>query len=197
MSLPESFDLNKENINESSLGYPKSLQELREQIHLLTKNEYVDIQDLCTLMENYKCDLNEVQRYINFQPNIYTRNLIDGGNGKFNFILLCWNTKSGSPIHDHTSSHCIMNSQPSNAENGNQSMNIIAEQQLHAGEVSYMHDRIGLHRVGNPSETEGSMSLHLYMPPFDHCKIFKQETGEENTVPIKFHTIDGKIPSPQ
>ena len=38
----------------------------------------------------------------------YTRNLVDAGNGKFNLMVLCWNTSQGSAIHDHANSHCFM-----------------------------------------------------------------------------------------
>ena len=38
----------------------------------------------------------------------YTRNLVDAGNGKFNLMVLCWNTSQGSAIHDHHNAHCFM-----------------------------------------------------------------------------------------
>lgn len=38
----------------------------------------------------------------------YTRNLVDAGNGKFNLMVLCWNTSQGSAIHDHANAHCFM-----------------------------------------------------------------------------------------
>lgn len=39
-------------------------------------------------------------------------------------------------------------------------------------QVSYMHDKIGLHRMSNKSSTSPAISLHLYSPPFAQCKTF-------------------------
>lgn len=38
----------------------------------------------------------------------YTRNLVDEGNGRYNLIVLCWDTAQGSSIHSHADSHCFM-----------------------------------------------------------------------------------------
>ena len=33
---------------------------------------------------------------------------MDLGNGKFNLLVVCWNTSQGSAIHDHANAHCFM-----------------------------------------------------------------------------------------
>ena len=38
----------------------------------------------------------------------YTRNLVDEGNGRYNLIVLCWDSAQGSSIHNHADSHCFM-----------------------------------------------------------------------------------------
>lgn len=48
---------------------------------------------------------------------------------------------------------------------------------LGKGEVAYIHDKIGLHRISNPSSTKPAISLHLYTPPFEYCKTFDERTG--------------------
>lgn len=42
----------------------------------------------------------------------YTRNLVDAGNGLYNVLVLCWPSGSGSKIHDHPGSHCIVRTLP-------------------------------------------------------------------------------------
>lgn len=52
-------------------------------------------------------------------------------------------------------------------------------------QVTYMSDRLGLHRVSNPSESEVAISLHLYTPPnaAKHgCHIFDESTGKKSHV---------------
>ena len=33
---------------------------------------------------------------------------MDEGNGRYNLIVLCWDTSQGSCIHSHADSHCFM-----------------------------------------------------------------------------------------
>ncbi|KAI9305474.1 cysteine dioxygenase type I family protein [Cunninghamella echinulata] len=49
---------------------------------------------------------------------------------------------------------------------------------LHKNQVAYVHDKIGLHRIANPSKNKGAVSLHLYTPPFKTCKTFEESTGK-------------------
>jgi cysteine dioxygenase len=43
------------------------------------------------------------------EKGVYTRNLVHRGNGKFNLILVMWDSGNPrSPIHDHSGSHCFV-----------------------------------------------------------------------------------------
>ncbi|KAK4541443.1 hypothetical protein LTR36_008044 [Oleoguttula mirabilis] len=51
--------------------------------------------------------------------------------------------------------------------------------------VTYMSDRLGLHRIQNPDQSEVAVSLHLYTPPnaAKHgCHIFDESTGKKSHV---------------
>jgi cysteine dioxygenase len=39
------------------------------------------------------------------------------------------------------------------------------------GEVLYMDDSVGLHKIKNPNPLVGAISLHLYTPPYQSCKV--------------------------
>jgi len=41
-----------------------------------------------------------------------------------------------------------------------------------AGATIYIDDSIGLHKVTNPISDGPAMTLHLYSPPFNKCKIW-------------------------
>ncbi|KAJ3169462.1 hypothetical protein HDU88_000651 [Geranomyces variabilis] len=49
---------------------------------------------------------------------------------------------------------------------------------LATGDVAYIHDRIGLHKIANPSPSKRAVSLHLYTPPFEFCRTYNETTGE-------------------
>ncbi|XP_038852824.1 cysteine dioxygenase type 1-like [Salvelinus namaycush] len=133
----------------------------------------------------------------------YTRNLVDEGNGKFNLILLCWGEGQGSSIHDHTDSHCFMKmlqgelketlfEWPNNKTQDVGDMVQKSQKILKENQCAYINDSVGLHRVENDSHTEGSVSLHLYSPPFDTCQTFDERTGHKNTVKMTFWSKFGE-----
>jgi hypothetical protein len=39
--------------------------------------------------------------------------------------------------------------------------------------------------MGNPSQTQGCMTLHIYSPPFSTTRIFDLETAEAKQVKAK------------
>ncbi|GIY33621.1 cysteine dioxygenase type 1 [Caerostris extrusa] len=122
---------------------------------------------------------------------LYTRNLVDEGNGKYNLMLLAWAEGQGSSIHDHANSHCFMKvldgslrevrfAWPSESEEEEEKeMQIIGQTTLKTNDVTYMNDSLGLHRVENPSHTQTAASLHLYSPPFESVLLFDQRTGHK------------------
>ncbi|KAF9117030.1 Cysteine dioxygenase [Mortierella sp. AM989] len=57
-------------------------------------------------------------------------------------------------------------------------MNIKKETFLQRDTVAYMHDKLGLHAVANPLKTHGSVSLHLYTPPYETCKTFNERSSK-------------------
>ena len=182
------------------------LNEMITEIRQKTANGDVDVDELMKLVDKYEFDEEELRPYIGFSPNKYTRNLIDTGNGKYNLILLCWNMGTKSSIHDHSNSNCILKClkgtlqekryeslSTNDAEQNDQEqpMNCFSDQEIHAGVTTLMHDKIGLHSVGNPSSTQPAISLHLYMPPFSLCHCYDERTGKQSTVPMIFDSING------
>ncbi len=54
--------------------------------------------------------------------------------------------------------------------------------------VTYMSDELGLHRVENPSHSDGAVSLHLYSPPFQSCQVRKICTSLSTKLEFFQHT---------
>lgn len=69
----------------------------------------VDLSSLTRLMQSYKSAELEWFQYAYADPSmVFTRNLVDRGNGKSNLLILVWTPGRESVIHDHANSHCIM-----------------------------------------------------------------------------------------
>jgi cysteine dioxygenase len=184
---------------------PNSLNELIDLIYQAFETNEVDIDYVNTIMANYKGNMKEWAPFTKFQPNKYTRNLVDTGNGKFNLIILCWAESQGSSIHNHQNSHCFMkciqgtlvetqyawpNKEDDNKE---QPMQVIKRTEIKEGEVTYINDSIGLHRVENPSHTDTAMTLHLYVPPYSHCNTYDERTSRINEAFVTFYSVKGKL----
>lgn len=116
----------------------------------------------------------------------YTRNLIATDDETFTLLLLCWNPGKYSPIHDHPCDGCWMRvcqgvinevqyqKIEKMKEKGSEGFICMKDTKFNEGDLTFMHDNIGYHKVGNPSG-QMAISMHLYCPPFQKCKIWMDE----------------------
>ena len=184
-----------------------TLDDLIPKLHDLFSTDDVCVEDVQKTMEAYTPQASEWEKYAKFDPHRYTRHLIDTGNGKFNLILLCWGEGQGSGIHDHSNSHCwlkVMDGTLSEklydwpeegaALPGDDGPALVPRKITpgHAGDVMYINDTIGLHRVENESHSEPAVSLHLYSPPFDMCRSFDERTGRAINCKVTFWSKFGE-----
>ncbi|KAL0809838.1 hypothetical protein ABMA28_011327 [Loxostege sticticalis] len=71
-------------------------------------------------------------------------------------------------------------------------MEEIGRTRLEVNDVCYINDALGLHRMENPSHVDSAVSLHLYCPPFDSCRVFDARTGKPSEVKVTFWSVNGK-----
>lgn len=184
------------------------------------------LDELMSSMKSYISVDDQWERWaLQDSSRAYTRNLVDECNGNANLLVLCWNPGKKSPIHCHSSAHCIMkilsgrlveelyewpedsqsmvpapatrdNLTPMRTAEQEKSMNLRKITTLHRDDVTYISDRLGLHRIGNPSDSEIAISLHLYTPPWAAkygCQIFNEKTGQSHrTTKCGFYSIGRK-----
>ncbi|KAJ2661811.1 hypothetical protein IWW48_002205 [Coemansia sp. RSA 1200] len=139
------------------------------------------------LMQSYVSHSNDWSRYAVYQEGTrYTRSLVDDGNGKYNLLILVWGEEQSSPIHDHAGSHCMMKLLAGELnedlyawpkQSPLSTLRLKRTAPLKTNSVAYMSDKLGLHRIVNPSAGTKAVSLHLYSPPYDMCKVFNEQTG--------------------
>lgn len=135
----------------------------------------------------------EISKYALFDPAYpYTRNLVATDDKNYTLLLLCWNAGMESKIHNHPCDGCFVRvmkgcvketryalpsamscSEGSSEEKGNadEVLQVTSECIATEGDLTYMDDYIGLHKIGNPSSDIGAISLHLYTPPYSLCKV--------------------------
>lgn len=171
-------------------------------------SEGVDLEALTHIMENYESNEADWAPYaFSDLSRGYTRNLVDIGNGKANLLILCWSPGKGSMIHDHADAHCLMRIlkgslvenryklAPGYSKEAPIPPVKVKETRYNAGEVTYMSDELGMHKIANAVENLGvggpdgmpevAVSLHLYTPPNaarEGCNVFCERTGRKSHV---------------
>ena len=135
----------------------------------------------------------------------YTRNLISTDNETYTLLLLCWNPGKASPIHDHPCDGCWMKvcrgqvrecryEYPAGSGDATErSLECIHDETYSEGELAYISDYMGFHKVGNPSDTIPAVTLHLYVPPISQCKIWVKEDCAPSTCYSSNYSEYGRI----
>lgn len=141
---------------------------------------WMDTKDkLLDLMHRVRLTDGEMSKYIHHDNSLpYTRNLIYSDRTNYSLLLLCWGPDRESKIHDHPSRGCFLKVLRGFIKETiygvYPALNEICEcsASVHpTGSVSFMSDDIGLHKISNPSADQPAISLHLYVPPFQKCKV--------------------------
>ncbi|RHY43461.1 hypothetical protein DYB34_012801 [Aphanomyces astaci] len=180
-----------------------TLQELVEVIDMETQlKEGIALHkkdDIKQALVDFDGNMDVLRRYAKFDPTRnYTRNLISTDNTSYALMLLCWNRGKYSPIHDHPSDGCwVRHIQGTlnevrywnNGETLVETSNIV----ITSG-VSYMDDSLGLHKIGNPSQDVDAITLHLYSPPYEKCRLWLDpcDATKSSTAVANFYSEYGE-----
>ena len=152
--------------------------------HINTIQEFIELLDK-TNPDNY---LNIIKRlkisgsnllpYSTWKEGDYTRNCV-GRTSDYEIILLCWDNQAQTAIHGHGGEDCWVYQVQGNVveiryKESNENLVESNRMVLTPGRLTYMHDRMGYHRIHNNSDRR-AMTLHIYASPIDSCKVFNEE----------------------
>lgn len=178
------------NFNEENQASHQSLNELVTALDEEERSTYSNI------IRSIKLSSDIFEDYCSWSKESYTRNCIVE-NEKFELILLCWEKGQFTPIHYHGGEECWVKiiqgefRETIYKEDESGELQAIKSSISKTGDVSYMIDFIGCHRLGNLSD-ERSMSLHLYAKPIRSCKIFDENSGKFVHKDMVYHTVAEK-----
>jgi len=131
----------------------------------------------------------------------YTRNLIATDHTTFTLVLMCWNPGKESPIHDHPCDGCWMRVCEGSVEeyryNKDESTDTLicsSHFVYKTGQLAYITDSMGYHKVGNSNSLKAATTMHLYMPPIQKCKVWPDPTkaSSPSTSRLCFHSEYGQ-----
>jgi hypothetical protein len=97
--------------------------------------------------------------------------LTDFSNDKFELVIICWDEKSETLIHDHPDNGCILYLIDGVLEEElyNKSLKLIKNSVYRPKNVSYMDNNKGYHKIKCQKK---AISLHIYSPPNYQIKTF-------------------------
>lgn len=73
-----------------------------------------------------------------------------------------------------------------------QVLECIRDETFTEGGIVFIEDSEGYHKVGNPSSTSPAVTMHLYSPPFQSCKIWLDERRQPSRSCICHYSEYGK-----
>jgi len=110
----------------------------------------------------------------------YTRNLISSTD-QFSLLTVCWNPQQESPIHNHPCDGCwltVLEGSIREWRYNSTNLECVENVLYRSKEHSYITDRMGYHKVGNPGRNM-AVTLHLYSPPVTECSVWNA-SGERS-----------------
>lgn len=117
---------------------------------------------------------------VTYNSDRYTRTILHQVKD-FDVVLIGWSPGQSSPIHNHPTNGCLV--YPIQGELLEErycdKLNPLSQTIIGVGKHSYIDDGICLHRLGNASETESAVSIHIYSPSNFVATIFKPEGQEQ------------------
>lgn len=124
----------------------------------------------------------EIQDYVQFDPNRYRRNRVRL-RAHYEALVLCWRPDQISPIHDHGESNCAVAVISGEAVEigfawtADGQLRVVSSQRLCAGSITAAAGP-DLHQVANWSHPQRDLvTLHIYSPP-----LMRMETYPESKV---------------
>lgn len=180
------------------------IEDFVTELRKFAESAFHGTEQIIKLLENRQVAPDTLARYLTWDRQHYTRNLIDKTN-LYELIAICWEVGQASSVHNHRGQNCWMAVPMGRLLVDNYR---VISQRLEAGtcqlekadtlEMNPTHpcavDPLEpVHRVYNPREfNQRAVSLHVYSRPFDTCVVYSAEQGTCGEIKLSYQTEYGK-----
>jgi len=171
----------------------------------LGESDFTGVQGALDYMRNTPVNPETLQPYLFWNPQHYTRNLIDKTD-LYELLAICWEVGMKSSIHNHKGQNCWMAAPLGRLAVQNyrvRSEDLSAHKCdiVPAEEVHITHDNPvavdplnPVHDVRNPREwNERAVSLHIYSRPFDSCIVYSVDQCSCGEIGLQYTSKYGKL----
>ncbi len=182
-----------------------SIDEFVGGLQKLKESDFTGVEGTLDYIRATHIDPETLQPYLFWNPQHYTRNLIDKTE-LYELLALCWEPGMKSSIHNHKGQNCWMaapmgrllvqnyklleedlaahhcNIQPTDTAIIN------VENPVAVDPLNPVHD------VSNPREwNERAVSLHVYSRPFDSCIVYSVDQCSCGEIGLQYTSMHGKL----
>lgn len=164
---------------------------------LIDELNEADKRDVPRILEHLRLNTENLEKYASWCKGDYTRNCIIRTD-TYELILLCWDSQSDTPIHDHGGQDCWVYQVAGElteirfAKNDKGDLEETKRMLLKPEGLTYMEDKMGYHQLCNKTNSR-AFTLHLYASPIDECDVFNDEKQCFETKEMSYDTHDGAL----
>jgi len=183
-----------------------AIQEFVSRLRCCSEKDFTQLTPVHELLRASPVEAESIQRYLIWDRQHYTRNLIDK-NPLYELIAICWEVGQVSSIHNHKGQNCWMAVPIGRLLVQNYK---VLRQDLNAGTCDIIPTDIvemnpaspaavdpkePVHKVYNPAEFhERAVSLHVYSRPYDSCVVYSDEQHKCGEIQLSYTSEYGRKP---
>ncbi len=163
-----------------------NIGQLREQL------EGLDADDIPDLLKRLNLKEMDCGGHSTWSEGTYTRNCLYRSD-EMEVVLMCWDPKVYTPIHDHAGSNCWVYGlggelTEDRYDYDQEKMTLSKSTKVHNGETCFINDEMGYHAMANKSG-EKTMTIHFYASPISSCQVYDDEEGSFLRRELSYHSM--------
>ena len=143
------------------------MDELINELKELSVNNFPN-DKVYDLLENSHLASEDIEDYIQFSEEKYTRHLIYKDDN-FELLLMCWKSGQKAPIHGHEGEKCFMRVEKGALQFTN--YNLVSTDPLKLTKIESLKGEV--ENIYN----EDSITFHIYAKPYSACDVYDINTG--------------------
>lgn len=182
-----------------------SVEQFVAGLRKLRENDFAGIKGPLDYLTANPVDAESLQRYLFWNPQHYTRNLVDK-TALYELLAICWEPGMRSSIHNHKGQNCwmaapigrlaVQNYRVISEDLDAQCCEIVPTEvvEITPAKPVAVDPLNPVHDVRNPREWgERAVSLHIYSRPFDSCVVYSVEQGSCGEIGLNYTSMYGKL----
>ncbi|HSM85713.1 MAG TPA: cysteine dioxygenase family protein [Candidatus Limnocylindrales bacterium] len=182
------------------------VQDFVAQLRCCSAEDFVNIPKIHQLLRDNPVDPKSIERYLNWDRQHYTRNLIEK-TALFELLAICWEVGQGSSIHNHKEQNCWMAAPigrllvqnyrvlQQDLEAGTCDLDPTDVLEMNASNPCAVDPAQPVHKVFNPIEfNQRAVTLHVYSRPYDSCVVYSDEQHRCGEIKLSYTSEYGLVP---